>query len=578
MVANSFPLRRRVPEVFRMNFIGLSLALLLFQTGPSQTPSAQAPASIAGFVVKLGTNEPLSKAVVTITSVDGGRGQMYSASTSTDGRFLLDKIPAGKYRLGANRSGYVRYEFGSRGPNRRGLDITVGAGQKMTQIMLPLSPAATITGRVFDRDGEPLAYVVVQAMKYTYQDGERVLNVAQTAVTNDLGEYRLFWLQPGQYFVSTTYDSSQRGGFGGPGRPVFLGPRGGQSGIESVEATAGEARIPIYYPGTADPEAAAPINLQTGTVFSGVDLTVSVVHTFSLRGQVISGATGQPVSDVNVVLEPHQRPGSRSPIMRSRTNGANRGSFEIGGVLPGSYDLVAISNDRNNRMSARVPVDVSGSDIQNVSVVLTPGFSVPGHLTVEGPTQDASRIRITLRPSAGGMQFGGAIPAAPVQADGTFTLQQVGQDIYRMNWNGLPRGFYVKTARLGAVDVLKEGLRLERQPTVPLEVVISSNTGTVDATVVTDKQEPSINTTFVLVPSLELRFRNDLYRTGATDAMGHLHLDGVPPGNYKAFAWEEVETGAWQDPEFVQQYEERGKPVRVSANSAANVELRVITP
>ena len=391
---------------------------------------------------------------------------MYSASTSTDGRFLLDKIPPGKYRLAANRSGYVRYEFGARGPNRRGLDVTIGAGQKMAQIMMPLSPAATITGRVFDHDGEPLAYVVVQAMKYMYQDGERVLNVTQTAMTNDLGEYRLFWLQPGQYFVSTTYDSSpQRGAAGGArGRPVFLGPRGGNTGIESVEATEDEARIPIYYPGTADPQAAAPINLQTGTLFSGVDLTVSAVHTFTVRGQVISGATGQPIANVNVVLEPRQKPGSRGPIMRGRANGANRGSFEIGGIVPGSYDLVAISNDRNNRMSARVPVDVSGSDIQNVSVVLTPGFSVPGHLTIEGPPQDASRIRITLRPSASGMQFGGAIPAAPVQADGTFTLQQVGQDIYRMNWNGLPRGFYVKAARLGAVDVLKEGLNSNGSP------------------------------------------------------------------------------------------------------------------
>jgi hypothetical protein len=262
--------------------------------------------------------------------------------------------------------------------------------------------------------------------------------------------------------------------------------------------------------------------------------------------------------------------------MRSRANGANKGAFEIGGVIPGMYDLVAISNDRNNRMSARVPVDVGGSDIQNVSVMLSPGFMVPGHVTIEGASQDPTRIRITLRPSASGMQFGGAIPAAPVQADGSFALQQVGQDTYRLNWNGLTRGFYVKSARLGAVDVLKDGLRLDRQPTVPLEVVISSNTGTVDVSVVTDKQEPSINTTFVLVPSPELRFRSDLYRTGATDATGHLHLDGVPPGDYKAFAWEEVENGAWQDSQFLQQYEERGKPVRVSADSAANVELRVI--
>src|SRR5204863_188047 len=73
-------------------------------------------------------------------------------------------------------------------------------------------PAGTISGRVFDRDGEPLANVTVEALKYSYQEGQRVLNGVQTARTNDLGEYRLFWLQPGQYFVSATPPEGQRGG------------------------------------------------------------------------------------------------------------------------------------------------------------------------------------------------------------------------------------------------------------------------------------------------------------------------------------------------------------------------------
>jgi hypothetical protein len=570
-----------------MSSIWLSLVLLLLQAPATpQAPPQTRPeerGSINGFVVKMGTNEPLGKATVVLNGAEGGRSsQTFTASTSTDGRFTLGNVPPGKYRLSATRNGYIRYEFGARGPNRPGLQITIAAGQRMTQVVLPLTPAATITGRVFDRDGEPLAYVVVQALKYSYQDGQRVLNTVQTAATNDLGEYRLFWLNPGQYFVATTYEASPLSramARGEAGRGILIGPRGrGNVGVETARAEEDETQIPIYYPGTTDPQGAAPINLAAGVVFSGVDLTVTAVRTFRVRGQVINGSTGQPARNVNVVLEPRERKGFGAPILRSRGNLDNQGSFEIAGIVPGSYDLVAILNDRNNRMSARVPVEIGGSDVQNVSVVLTTGFPVSGHLAVEGVAQDVTRLRVTLRPSPGGAQFGGALPAAPVKADGTFSMPQVGQDAYRVNVTGMPRNFYLKSARLGATDVLQQDLRFDRPPTIPLEIVISSNTGTVNGTVLNERQEPSVNCIVVLVPSVERRFRGDLYKSASTDALGRVHLEGVPPGDYKIFAWEDVESGAWQDPDFMRQNEERGRPVRVTENSQTDIELRVIAP
>jgi hypothetical protein len=252
-----------------------------------------------------------------------------------------------------------------------------------------------------------------------------------------------------------------------------------------------------------------------------------------------------------------------------------QGIFEIRGVVPGSYDLVANLNDRNNRMSARVPVDVGNSDVQNVTLVLSPPLSLPGRLVIEGTqsspnNQDAQRMRVTLRPNGGGQA------ASPVQGDGTFTLQVMGQDEYRLAVAGMPRNAYVKAARLGGADVLNEGLRLDRPPNGQLDILVSPNAGTVDGTVSNDKQEPSINVSVVLVPDAAHRQRSDLYRTISTDALGHFHLEGVAPGDYKAFAWEDVETGAWQDPDFIRLYEERGKPIRVSENGQANIELRLI--
>jgi 5-hydroxyisourate hydrolase-like protein (transthyretin family) len=610
-----------------MNWLGFLLALVVFQTSAVPQQQQQSTASITGYVVKIGTGDPVSKASVTITLVNGARAQTYTATTANNGQFAFQNLVPGQYRLSATRSGYVRTEYGARSPNRPGLPITLNAGQKMTDVALQIMQAGTIAGRVYDRDGEPLANVTVEALKYSYQEGQRVMNVVQTARTNDLGEYRLFWLQPGQYFVSATPPEGQRGALlnalavAGPGIAGAIsdaianrggggngggagrgGGRGGQRGdpppapqppapatSPQAQEQPAEGYVPVYFPGTTEAQSAAPINLPAGVVFSGVDLTVALVRTLRVVGQVINGVTGQPAQNATVALLPVQRPsgggGFRGGIrnagnLRSRIN--NQGGFEVRGVVPGSYELTAVLNDRNNRMSARLPIEIGNADIQNVSLIVTPGFTLPGRLVVEGQqpatanqNQNAPRIRVMLRPDSAG-QVAGAPPAANVQPDGTFSLEQVGRDDYRISVSGMPRNGYVKMARYGATDVMSEGLRLDRQPTGSLDILVSTNTGIADGVVQNEKQEPAANVVVVLVPEA-MRSRLDLYKTASTDAVGHFHAEGIAPGDYRAFAFEDVENGAWQDPDFLRQFEDRGKRVTISENGTANLELRLIS-
>jgi len=607
----------------------LLLTLLLQTPAPRQQPQQQQPArpedrgSITGYIVRMGTGDALSKSTVTITTYNAARNQSYTATSTTGGQFSFQNLEPGQYRLAATRAGYVRMEYGARSPSRPGLPITLSPGQRLTNIVLQLMPAGTITGRVFDRDGEPLANVNVEALKYSYQEGQRIMNVVQTARTNDLGEYRLFWLQPGQYFVSATPTDGQRGALlnalavagpgiagvmddivanrGGGGRGGGRGNPGGAQRGGPPQATPAtpqipsdgqdqtvEGYVPVYYPGTTDAQSAATINLQPGVLFSGVDLTVAAVRTLRVQGQVINGVTGQPAQNANVMLLPVQRVaggggfrgGLRNPgNFRTRVN---QGAFEIRGVVPGSYEIIAVLNDRNNRMTARLPLEIGNSDVQNVSLIASPGFTLSGRLVIEGQqsgtgNQDLSRVRVMLRPDSAAQMAGGA-PAAPVQADGTFTLQQVGRDDYRLSIGGMPRNAYVKMARYSGTDVMNEGLRLDRQPSGPLDILISTNTGIADGVVQNDKQEASVNVTVVLIPDAERRSRFDLYRTASTDATGHFHIEGVAPGDYHVFSWENVENGAWQDPDFIRQFEDRGKPIRINESGTSNIELRVIPP
>src|SRR5262249_54709565 len=163
-----------------MNWLYLSLTLLLLQAGtlPQQQPvRPQDRGSVAGYILKMGTGEPLGKATVTISAFNGGRGQSYTATTTSNGQFAFQNLEPGQYRLSVTRSGYVRMEYGARSPNRPGLPINLNAGQTLRDVVLQIMPAGTIAGRVFDRDGEPLANVNVEALKYSYQEGQRVMNV-----------------------------------------------------------------------------------------------------------------------------------------------------------------------------------------------------------------------------------------------------------------------------------------------------------------------------------------------------------------------------------------------------------------
>ena len=120
-----------------------------------------------------------------------------TATTDGGGKFVFQNVRPGRYRLVAARDGFVQSEYGQRGPGLTGTPLNVAAKQELKDVRIQLTPTGAIAGRVFDRYGDPVGNAMVQALKYSYQDGRRVLNVVQSVRTNDLGEYRLFWMQPG---------------------------------------------------------------------------------------------------------------------------------------------------------------------------------------------------------------------------------------------------------------------------------------------------------------------------------------------------------------------------------------------
>jgi hypothetical protein len=166
-----------------------------------------------------------------------------------------------------------------------------------------------------------------------------------------------------------------------------------------------------------------------------------------------------------------------------------------------------------------------------------------------------------------------------VKPDGSFQLDDVAADRYTISFTGLPEGFYVKSVRSSNLDVLAGGLEVAGGSPAQLDVVLSPNAGQVTGTVLdpsTQKAAPM--TMVVLIPQeKERRDREAFYQTATSDLSGQFTFKGVVPGEYRVYAWEEeVEYGAWLDPDFMKPLESRGEAVSVSEGGRQAIQVNLI--
>lgn len=255
--------------------------------------------------------------------------------------------------------------------------------------------------------------------------------------------------------------------------------------------------------------------------------------------------------------------------------------FEFWGVPSGSYvvqDQVAPRNQvfhgfddlffNRREFRAATPVEVVSGDVDDVRIVVQSGSEIAGHVIVEDPAPADFRGRVRFI-GASGEEFDAA-----VNADHAFT-PMLSQGRYEVQASaGGP--LIVKSIRTEDSDVLAEGLNITGPGKTALEVVFSHDGGRIGGTVTDKDDKPAAGATVVLIPESKLRFRHDLYLHTDTDQNGHYRFETVPPGDYKLFAWEDVEPGIWFDPDFLNEVEARGQAVTVHAKGQESAKLKAI--
>ncbi|MGP0095821.1 MAG: carboxypeptidase regulatory-like domain-containing protein [Terriglobales bacterium] len=540
------------------------LALAVFLLAALSPARAQDPAtaakssSIAGIVVKEPGSEPLKKALVQV--VAEGQGDSYTAATDSDGHFRIDNVTPGHYRVFIERSGFA-------GVNARGVKsdvnvVAIQAGRSVEDLVFHMSPTAIVSGRVTDEDGDPMSGVRVLALRK--KSGKSAREGIGTAATNDLGEYRLAGLFPGQYWI------------------LALPPPDFRDYERQQKSPPGDNQpdtryMNTYYPGTYDATQASAVVLKAGDEMP-VNLTLVPARTYRVRG-VVTGVAADQKAAVELFSK-----GGDSYRVNADEIGPD-GQFEVRGVAPGTYQLKVSSGAEAQSLTAHQDVNVVSADVQGLKLVVAPSFAISGHLHSDSALGDLTQFVVNLRladvPEDAGFfmsqDFFG--PNASVDRQGNFNWKNInpGEFIVQLYGADARRNFYLKSVTIGGRDVTT-GFPVSG-PLI-LDLTVSPKGGTIEGLVTEKKQgadvvRPVANATVVAVPEEKYRRLPSRFATGSTDQFGSFTIRGLAPGSYSLYAWQDLEDGLWYDADFLRSQEANAIAVTMEEGSNQKVELQL---
>jgi hypothetical protein len=526
---------------------------------PAQTQSATAAAAkapravVRGRVVAGDTGQPLRRAQVRLMSTEmngNASRQNLATATDADGKFEFTDLPAGRYLVTANKAGYVSRAQGQGRPGDQLKPIAVSDGQVVERIDFSLLRGGVIAGRVVDEYGEPLSNIQVGAMRREGMSSSQLFPTRTTA-SDDLGEFRLFGLAPGDYFVQGTWRDFS----------VIGGPAEEHSGYAVT-----------LYPGVADSKDAQPIPIGAGTIVTDVVFAMRPVTTARVSGIVTDSRGRRGGGSITV----SQQAGANNYVFTG-TGIRPDGTFSISGLPSGDYTLRAETAPLGSDGElAVVNVTVNGDDIENVAIVTAPPPKAAGRIVAD------PELLPTL---AGAMMFLNGFPAAPNTGVASFAQGRVADDLtftltsnpgrMKIMLNGLPPGFSVRAVRLNGTDVTDSGLEFKGSETIAgVEVEVTNRVTTVAGAVRTTRGEAAKEYTVVVFSQDRERFE---LRMATPDQEGRFKITGVRPGDYYAIAFERMDTSRVGGPDFIDRWRQQAVSFSIGEGESKTFDLKLTT-
>jgi len=517
-------------------------------TAPGKDAAVQL-GSIEGHIIDATTGAPIASVVVK-SSAPGTA----PALSDESGRYILKHLPPGRHMVYPQKDGYGRPLSA---PPRVARLLT---GQRLANVDFRLEKEAVLSGRIVDRLKNPAPGARVAIWVKEFPDGQAILMFRGSARTNSAGEYKIGGLRAGEYYVSVL--------------PAMLQPRPATSGNANGERSPEVSDVRVFYPNAFSIDTADPVRIRASETREGIDIRLDRHETYCVRFSVSSPSEFQEATTIDVtILETANL--WRNPVADGQVKASE--PFEICGVPPASYRLLAVKQGEKGGVSGFISRDfeVGKRDVSLGALSLTQGHQLAGTIVIAGAKPEdpfPAGLVVALEPAERIGAFRNEDTVANVKAPGDFLFKNILSDKYFLRVNGLPTGYYFKSAEIGGAAITGGPFFATGGE---LRIVLGAD-GPLVGGQVTDKEgRPIGDSTVILTPRTTERPRH-VIKTQSDQNGSFQFLSGLVPGEYLLFAISgPIEQRALDDPSTIDNYSAGAVTLTLAARDQKSVTLTV---
>ncbi|HEV8113300.1 MAG TPA: carboxypeptidase-like regulatory domain-containing protein [Planctomycetota bacterium] len=471
---------------------------------PELSIALEHAASVAG-VVKSPGGQPVSGATVAIDTGDPSWKAMIqsgpkppSATSTSDGTFVLDGLHSGKAHIAANSKDYAK---------SLPVDLELAIGQHVTGIEITLRDGGVLTGEVFSDGGKPATGMFVQVVQMKDFD-------TKMSFTGSKGEFRVEHLLPGSWQVIAMPSR---------GEPGSVGSDSGKEGTDAAMSMFQKMKMTV---------ATIVEGEETHVVLGAppkdpVDVHGTVTH----AGEPCGG------SMLSFVAE------GKEPLKSMKTCQVGKdGAYSVKLDEPGHYSVSVQQafGGMGQQSTVEFPEEIPEGKEYRLDLAM-PTARISG-LVLGADGAASAGTRVSLHPEspvAAGTMWGGQYHEGVTDADGRFDVKMLRAGTYTLSVGGMTFGGMLG-GDAGPGREIRGGLRLSDGEWMRDVDFRLKKAGTLEVSVV-DAGGAPVQDASVFARDGSGRLVDGLSMI-TTDANGKAHYKGLGPGTYTILARKDLLT------------------------------------